>query len=270
MSVYMGDFLGFRLGDEHSYNLNITRVSNNNRYEDTLLPNFNDITSSVPGQNGLYYWGKQFTSKNLNIDFAYDNLRDEDIRALHRMLNYENVKPLILDEYPYKKYYVTVAAPPTLRYICFDYKEFRIYKGEGNINFIAYYPYAFGVVDPKLTPTNTTINNTGDLPGELEIIYNLSEIQGTIDLELHKNKADGLKLGELHFKNIIPLNENDSYIFINTRTQLVEGLDKDFKKTGTLYNRFIVAGDFFHPPVGTSILTGTVNFETAKYQLLYF
>jgi len=32
MSVFQGDFLGFSLGNDHSYNLNITRVSTNDRY----------------------------------------------------------------------------------------------------------------------------------------------------------------------------------------------------------------------------------------------
>ena len=44
LSVYQGDFLGFRLGNDHSYNLNITRVSTNDRYSDNLIPTFQDAT----------------------------------------------------------------------------------------------------------------------------------------------------------------------------------------------------------------------------------
>jgi len=42
LSVFQGDFLGFQFGEDHSYKLNITRVSTNDRYQDTLLPNFTD------------------------------------------------------------------------------------------------------------------------------------------------------------------------------------------------------------------------------------
>ena len=42
MSVFSGDFLGFTLGDIHSSQLNITRVSSGDRYEDILLPQFKD------------------------------------------------------------------------------------------------------------------------------------------------------------------------------------------------------------------------------------
>jgi len=44
MSVYSGDFLGFQLGNVHSSQLNITRVSSGDRYSETFIPNFNDST----------------------------------------------------------------------------------------------------------------------------------------------------------------------------------------------------------------------------------
>jgi len=56
MSVFSGDFLGFTLGDIHSSQLNITRVSSGDRYTDILLPSFKDITAEVPGGDGMYYW----------------------------------------------------------------------------------------------------------------------------------------------------------------------------------------------------------------------
>jgi len=61
MSVYSGDFLGFQLGDIHSSQLNITRVSNGNRYTETLVSTFTDITTQVPGKDGTYYWDTFYT-----------------------------------------------------------------------------------------------------------------------------------------------------------------------------------------------------------------
>jgi len=61
MSVYSGDFLGFQLGDIHSSQLNITRVSNSNRYTENLTPNFIDTTVQVPGKDGTYYWDTFYT-----------------------------------------------------------------------------------------------------------------------------------------------------------------------------------------------------------------
>jgi len=90
------------------------------------------------------------------------------------MFSYRGVKPLIFDEFPYKKYMVKCAQPPQLKYLCFDHLEFRIYKGEGNVQLIAYYPFAFGVESPTLFNAKAgMINNTGDLPANLKITYNL-------------------------------------------------------------------------------------------------
>ena len=63
MSVYSGDFLGFRLGNVHSSQLNITRVSNNDRYTENLTPNFKDQTTEIQGNDGLYYWGTYYTQQ---------------------------------------------------------------------------------------------------------------------------------------------------------------------------------------------------------------
>ena len=95
MSVYDGDFLGFQLGDIHSSQLNITRVSSGDRYTENLTSNFNDVTEQVPGADGTYYWNTYYTQHPFIIDFAFDDLRDEDIRRLKQILSFKGVQPLI-------------------------------------------------------------------------------------------------------------------------------------------------------------------------------
>ena len=73
MSVFSGDFLGFTLGDIHSSQLNITRVSSGDRYDDNLLPNFKDITAETPGGDGFYYWDTFYQQKPFILNFAYDD-----------------------------------------------------------------------------------------------------------------------------------------------------------------------------------------------------
>ena len=182
MSVFMGDFLGFQLGDEHSYGLNITRVTTGDRYTDILLPSFTDQTADVPGGDGTYYWDTYYTSKIITIDFAFDDLRDEDLRKLRQMLSRRTVQPLILDEFPYKKYLVKCSAPPQIKYVPFDNMEFRVYKGEGSVSFIAYYPFAFGTASPSIeyNENGGEINNLGDMPANLAITYPMSNIIPTV------------------------------------------------------------------------------------------
>lgn len=270
MSVFQGDFLGFQLGNDHSYNLNITRVSTNDRYQDILLPQFSDSTVTVPGGDGTYYWDSYYTQKPFTIDFAFDDLRDEDIRKLRQIFSKKELQPLVFDELPYKKYMVKSTASPQLKYICFDQDEFRIYKGEGTVQLIAYYPFAFAVVSPELEYLNegSVINNVGDLPAYMEIAYNLNNIGNEVSLEL-REEPTGSDIGQLNLTNIVP-EAGDTYMVINTQTQLIEGYDASMQKTGTLYNRYIDSGDFFFPPIGRTYLLSSLPFERAKYTPMYY
>lgn len=270
MSVFQGDFLGFQLGKEHSYNLNITRVSTNDRYQDNLLPTFTDAVVQVPGGDGTYYWDTYYTQKQFQIDFAFDDLRDEDLRKLRQMFSVKTVKPLVFDEFPYKKYMVKCIQPPQLKYICFDHLEFRIYKGEGSVQLVAYYPFAFSVDSPSLayTAAGATINNSGDMPANVQILYDLNEVSGDILIEL-REKADGADIAQLKLTGVSSIN-GDRYMLINTQTQLIEGLNADKTKSGNLYNKFIDSGDFFWPPVGSSVLLSSQPFVSAQYTPLYY
>ena len=266
MSVFSGDFLGFTLGDTHSSQLNITRVSSGDRYEDILLPQFKDTTIEVPGGDGTYYLDTFYSQKPFTLNFAYDDLRDEDLRALRRLFGFKGIKQLILDEFPYKKYMVKLAAPPTFRYICFDHLDTRLYKGEGSLQLIAYYPYAMATFSPSINNANNGgINNAGDLPAELKIYFAHNSLPTLIKL----NDNKGRQLGKMTFKPF-SLENGDNYIVLNSKTHLVEGLDENFNKTGHLYNKYIDTGDFFDAPVGRSIFLSATNFYKLEYTPLYY
>lgn len=270
MSVFQGDFLGFQLGDDHSYNLNITRVSTNDRYQDQLLPTFTDAVVQVPGGDGTYYWDSYYTQKVFTIDFAFDNLRDEDLRRLRQLFGFKGLKPLVFDEFPYKKYMVKSAQPPQLKYICFDEYEYRIYKGEGTVQLIAYYPFGFSVISPSLNymTDGAVINNTGDLPAFIEIVYNLNNISGDISIELRETQ-NGADIAQLNLTGIVA-EAGDTYLVINTQTQLIEGYDAAMNKTGHLYNRYIDSGDFFWPQLGRTYLFSSIPYESAHYTPMYY
>ena len=188
------------------------------------------------------------------------------------MFSFKSIKPLIFDEFPYKKYMVKCAQPPQLKYLCFDKYEFRIYKGEGTVQLVAYYPFAFSVVSPSLAYSGdgAVINNSGDMPANIEIVYNLQEVTGDIDLTLQgADNQDTSIYGILKLKGVTK-EDSDTYMSINTQTQLIEGLDSNKQKTGKLYNKYIDAGDFFWPPVGRSRLISSRPFVSAQYTPLFY
>ena len=155
---FQGPFLGFTYNGRHSSELGIVRINTGNRAEMPLSPSFKDSTAEVPGGKGLYYFNTQIQQRQFTINFAYDDLAEEDVRELREWLNPLEQGELIFDEEPYKVYTVKPNTQPKLSYLVFN-KEIttetfklyepstvkssgRVYKGEGAIGLTAYYPYA--------------------------------------------------------------------------------------------------------------------------------
>ncbi len=176
------DFIGFSFDGIHSSDLNILRVSNGDRYNEALFPEIEDLTVDIPGGNGTYYYGTRYVKRNFEISIAYDSVTETQFRNIRRLFGQQAICPLIFDERPYKVYMAKVESPIELEYICFDepMKEpfsqinpedplpdgvrwinnedirekekidpwiytggtQRIYKGEGTINFVCYFPFA--------------------------------------------------------------------------------------------------------------------------------
>ncbi len=162
------DFVGFSFDGVHSSELNILRVSDSDRYTEDLFPQINDLTLDIPMQDGTPFYGTHFQQREIPINIAFDSVTEEQYRNIRRLFGKKAICPLIFDERPYKVYMAKVSEPIQLETICFDerdynwvehsaedgyipgsinHKEFldtrrRIYKGEGSINFICYYPFA--------------------------------------------------------------------------------------------------------------------------------
>ena len=139
---WKGDYLGFTIGNIHSSSLGIVRISDSDRYNEELTPNYTDITATVPGLDETYYFGSTYTQRTFTIKFAFDHLTDIQIRKLRQIFSKKEPQDLIFDETPYKVYTVKSNGQPNLSYICFEEDFQRIYKGDGSVTFIAYCPFA--------------------------------------------------------------------------------------------------------------------------------
>ena len=142
MGVLKGDFIGFTIGDYHSSDLVIIRASDGSRFNENLLPNFSDKTAKIPGRDETLYFRTEYDKKEFPISFAFDSLSESQLLLLKKVLGKKELQNLIFDEYPYKIYKVKAASPPNLKFICFEENNERVYKGEGSVTFVAYYPFA--------------------------------------------------------------------------------------------------------------------------------
>ena len=127
MSESKGDFLGFTFiinGTLYkSQDLGITRVSDGDRYKDSLVPEIEDKTVEIPGLDGAYFYGSNFKTRTISLSIAFDEVTEQQLRTMRQVFGYRHTGELIFDEMPYKKYLVKVASPPELEYVCFDERK---------------------------------------------------------------------------------------------------------------------------------------------------
>ena len=142
------DFLAFSFNGTHSWDdFKIIRVSNGDRYGAELGPQMQDKTAENPGGDGMYYFRTNHNQKVFNIDFAFEEIDDVILRNMKQWLNGKELGDLWFEEEPYKIYSAKVTGQPTIKHIPFEQESSdgttkRIYRGEGTIQFTAYWPYA--------------------------------------------------------------------------------------------------------------------------------
>lgn len=140
------DFLGFRFGKIHTSDLNLEVVSTSNRYEPRILPAPSDTTTDRPGSDGQYYLGSNFKNREITCSVAFNNVSEKDYRKIRQLFASDKLQDLVFDEEPYKTWRAKIKSKPEFKSLCFTDKETgeRVYKGEGKLVFICYFPYAFG------------------------------------------------------------------------------------------------------------------------------
>lgn len=301
------DFVGFTYGNYHSSQLGIKRVSDGTRYSDDLSPTNSDKTVVRPGADGTYFFGVYFSQKPMELNIAFDNVTECQLRTLRQVFSNKMPQKLIFDEAPYKYYLVKPLTPPNLRYLCFDEGGNRIYKGEGVLSLVAYYPYAKSVYKSLDKYNNENKSEWAEASGMLEsldnhdkfignsssasgkfILYNAGDLNTNFCLTIKPNNSLGiisdsgihLFLGENAevsehqlFLKQIQLKGNDDSICINSANNLIEGYSQG-KRSGNLYNEYKYAGEFFQIPIGDTILTiiglDDTNTITITYDYLYY
>ena len=140
------DFTGFTFNGKHSSQFGLLRVSDGDRYEDTLVPSLSNESSDIPGGFGKHYWGEQINSREFPINIAYDGIGELDKRRIKQWLHPDDeLHELIFDERPYVKYWVKCDKEVVASELCFNENGKRVYKGEMKIQFFAPMPYGVAV-----------------------------------------------------------------------------------------------------------------------------
>ena len=295
-----GDFIGFSFNEHRSESLGIVRVSDGSRYNEDLVPTTQDKTVQVPGGDGFYYFGSDYTQRQFSINIAFDELTEKQFRELQQVFGTKELGKLVFDERPYK-YYMVKSGKPQLKYICFGKEgEARTYKGEGTLTFTAYYPFAKsifkflneyndknkdewkeasgmkaekGTYDIVSNNGSISVYNAGDLETDFILKFSLPVDNTPIgDIKITLSKENVGKVEAFLDLNGFSKKGADTGFQINTKTNLIEGFNAE-GLTGTLYNENIAQGDFFKIPPreeGYQIsVTGATPIEIV-YDYIYY
>lgn len=283
-----GDFIGFSFNEHRSESLGIVRVSDGSRYNEDLVPTTQDKTVQVPGGDGFYYFGSDYTQKPFTIPIAFDELTEKQFRELQQVFGTKELGKLVFDERPYK-YYMVKSGKPQLKYICFGKDGERIYKGEGTLTFTAYYPFAksaFKFLEKEieketgkevyvLRKTYPNIEEWAEasgmkargildtIPAESTentypiSVYNAGDLEADFILKFNGAPNSAMNI-ELSQQNV-----GDKKAVLNLKSFSLKNTDTGFQintktnliegfnaegLTGTLYNENITQGDFFKIP----------------------
>lgn len=142
----MKNFTGFRFGQIHSEDLHLVVTSSSNRYVKNTQPGIKDYTTEVPGGNGSYLFGQTFSTQEFSISIAFDEVDEKTWRKISNLFSTDKPQDLVFNENPYKTYRAKLKSKPDFKTLCFTDRHTgkRTYKGEGTLNFICYFPFAFG------------------------------------------------------------------------------------------------------------------------------
>ena len=201
------DFLAFSFNGLHSWDdFKIYRTISGDRHDLPTVGQIKDITVEVPGGDGLYYFESFHREKKFSISFAFDNLTEIQLSRLKQWLNGKELGDLWFEEAPYKVYTAKVTGKPTLKVIPFErvkketssgtLKEYieTYYKGEGNVEFTAFWPYAH---TPHFVQT-TSARLGGQGIDAYSAFRNSSSWQAAVQLpSTHSNARKGENKGEL-------------------------------------------------------------------------
>lgn len=284
------DYVGFTYKNYHTSQFGLKSASDGSRYSRDLLPSSDEYTTDVIGGDGTYFFGSKLTNRTFNFNLVFDTLTEQELRELGRWLYNDGlISPLILDETPYIQYYVKLQNRPQIKFVPFedDYGA-RVYKGELNVEFVAYDPYGYAPYKWLSSYTDANIgewsaasrlltSNTKNGAAYYDVyaankipLYNPGDVATDfiLTMSLNANKILIITLTNIgDFTLNFSSNTVASQVKVDTKKRLITK-STDSWATYTVENDKLSDGDFFKIPVSietiSPIYIGITNVTAAS------
>ena len=120
----------------------------------------------------------------------------------------------------------------------------------------------YDLVDYK-TISSIKLYNAGDIETDIKIYFSFHNVSSRepFSVKLYQKDSNGTEItvGQLNFSKMELYNNENVRFCIDTKKNLVEGCNKEYKLSGHLYNEYIKSGEFFKIPLGESRLEVTIE-----------
>lgn len=154
-------FLGFTFDGKALEDFGFAVVFQGDRLSSDLQPNFSNATSSIPGRDGMLYWGTEINGRTVPVTIATDRATSRQIANLKQWLRPGNMGEVIFNETPYCKGYAIIGNTSTFNFVPFSCtltingKTFHdtLYKGDATISFFFPDPYYYGCTEKSVVDT---------------------------------------------------------------------------------------------------------------------
>lgn len=138
-------FLDLKFNNHWVSEYGLVVVSDGSRYSETLFPEFNHTTTTVPGKTGTTYWGTTITGRNITKELVTDGMTSRQYAAFKANFRPGTYAELRLAESAYKYTFAYVNYGASFNFVPFEgiihvdgvnYTD-TIYKGECSLTFFA-------------------------------------------------------------------------------------------------------------------------------------
>lgn len=205
--VQVNSYLGFFLDGIHSTDLGIIRIQQQPNHT-MVLPSIQDSQINNNGNDGTIVYNTVHKDYTINISFVYEGITQNYLNKIKQLLNSKKVYELILDEEPYKGYYVKIKSSKIESNYYED--ELCTCTGTGKIEFQTVSPYAHSTIcylEDALYENNTGQittyeNNKGSFGGILLINEDMKQNLDTFEEE-----------GTFHNPSL-PLQEGNAVVYL--------------------------------------------------------
>ena len=103
-------FTTFIFDGKDCADMGVYSTTTSGTYTMYIEPTFKDEMVEVPGYDGRYYYGTQYTSQQFQFNMFADNLSMTEYRNLKSWLKPRNIGKLVLSDQPYKYYIVKITS----------------------------------------------------------------------------------------------------------------------------------------------------------------